>query len=74
MFNLLDVNQSAYRKFHNTESALLKINNDILMLADKKNVVALVLLDLSTAFDTIYHDLLLQRLDTSFGIRGTVFY
>ena len=35
MFNLLEINQSAYRKFHNTETALLKIYNDILMLADE---------------------------------------
>ena len=72
MFNLLEVNQSAYRKFHNTETALLKIYNDILMLADEKKVVALVLLDLSAAFDTIDHNILIKRLDVTFGMRGTV--
>ena len=71
-FNLLEINQSAYRKFHNTETALLKIFNDILLLSDKKNVVVLVLLDLSAAFDTIDHDILITRLSTTFGIRGTV--
>ena len=72
MFNLLEINQSAYRKFHNTETALLKIYNDILMLADEKKVVALVLLDLSAAFDTIDHNILIKRLDVTFGMRGTV--
>ena len=70
-FDLLETNQSAYRKLHNTETALLKIFNDILLLADKKQVVALVLLDLSAAFDTIDHEILITRLSTTFGIRGT---
>ena len=44
--------QSAYRKFHSTETALLKIHNDILSSMDDGRVTALTLLDLSAAFDT----------------------
>ena len=69
---LLELNQSAYRKLHNTETALLKIFNDLLMSADDKKVSILVLLDLSAAFDTLDHSFLLDRLNTSFGLSGTV--
>ena len=51
--------QSAYKTGHSTESALLQIQNDILHDLDKKRGIILVLLDLSAAFDTIDHDLLL---------------
>ena len=67
-FNLLEFNQSAYRKLHNTETALLKIFNDLLLSADKKQVSILVLLDLSAAFDTLDHSILLNRLNESFGL------
>ena len=63
--------QSAYRRGHSTETALLKIYNDILMAMNRQEVVLLVLLDLSAAFDTVEHSVLLSRLSTSFGIRGT---
>ena len=62
--------QSAYKKLHSTESALLKVENDILMNMEKGQVTALVLLDLSAAFDTIDHKILLQRLTAWFGISG----
>ena len=62
--------QSAYRKFHSTETALLKIQNDILQSLDNKHVTVLVLLDLSAAFDTIDHSTLLQRLEKHFGVTG----
>ena len=45
--------QSAYRKHHSTESALLKVHNDIIISMDKCKVTALTFLDLSAAFDTI---------------------
>ena len=45
--------QSAYRKSHSTETALIKVQNDILMNMDRQQVTLLVLLDLSAAFDTI---------------------
>jgi len=48
-----------------------QITNDLLMAADKGLISVLVLLDLSAAFDTIDHCILLQRLDQSIGISGT---
>ena len=64
--------QSAYTRGHSTETALLKIHNDILIAMDRQHVVLLVLLDLSAAFDTVGHSVLLSRLRNSFGIRDTV--
>ena len=61
--------QSAYRKCHSTETALLKVQNDILMNLDSQRVTLLVLLDLSAAFDTVDHGV--NRLSTSFGVRGS---
>src|SRR6267154_1904741 len=63
--------QSAYRKFHSTETALLRIYNDLLLSIDQQKVSALVLLDLSSAFDTIDHQILLSRLSSNFGISGS---
>ena len=60
--------QSAYRKFHSTETALLKIHNDILSSMDDGKVTALTLLDLSAAFNTIDHTILLSRLGNWFGV------
>ena len=54
--------QSAYKSFHSTETALLKIHNDIICNMDNGKVTALTLLDLSAAFDTIDHSSLLERL------------
>ena len=62
--------QSAYREFHSTETALLKIHNDILSSMDDGRVTALTLLDLSAAFDTIDHTILLKRLGNWFGVSG----
>ena len=50
---LYPILQSAYRLGHSTETALLKIQNDILAAMDNQRVTLLVLLDLSAAFDTI---------------------
>ena len=58
--------QSAYRKNHSTETALLKVTNDILMEMNSQHAVLLVLLDLSAAFDTVVDSVLLRRLQTSF--------
>ena len=67
---LMDPLQSAYKKYHSTETALLKVQNDILIDIDDKNVSLLVLLDLSAAFDTIDHDIILKRLNAECGIDG----
>src|SRR5580698_7819998 len=64
-FPSLSPYQSAYRKFYSTETALLRITNDILLSCDRQKVTALVLLDLSAAFDTIDHTILLSRLSTT---------
>ena len=63
--------QSAYKAFHSTETALVKVQNDILQAIDQRQSVILLLLDLSAAFDTVDHSTLLSRLSTSFGIKGT---
>ena len=62
--------QSAYRKHHSTESALLKVHNDIIMSMDKGEVTALTLIDFSAAFDTIDHATLTDRLSDWYGISG----
>ena len=63
----IENNQSAYRVGHSTESALLKVKSDLLYALDKQEVTCLVLLDLSAAFDTVDHDLLLNRLYFRYG-------
>uniref|UniRef100_UPI003AF4B0DC RNA-directed DNA polymerase n=1 Tax=Thiolapillus sp. TaxID=2017437 RepID=UPI003AF4B0DC len=68
---LICPSQSAYRPHHSTETALLKITNDILLALDSGNVSLLTLLDLSAAFDTIDHCILLDRLQHMYGISGT---
>ena len=51
--NLFPSNQSAYRRHHNTETAVISVMNDIIRATDRRRVTALVLLDLSAAFDTV---------------------
>ena len=69
---LQELYQSAYKSMHSTESALLKVTSDILEIIDKKEVCLLTLLDPSAAFDTIDHDILLKRLNLTFGLSDTV--
>ena len=63
--------QSGYRKAHSCETAITRIHNDIMMMIDKKTNVVLLLLDLSAAFDTISHKLLLKKLRSLYGITDT---
>ena len=63
--------QSAYRRCHSTETALLRVLSDIFAAADRQRVTLLGLLDLSAAFDCVDHALLLNRLQQGFGIDGT---
>ncbi len=60
--------QLAYREKHSTETALLRVNEDILKAIDERLVMCVLLLDLSAAFDTI-SDLLLNRLKFRFFYR-----
>ena len=69
--NLSEVFQSAYKKGHSTESALVRVHNDILRAIDNGGCVILLLLDLSAAFDTVDHAILLSRLRDRFGVSGT---
>ena len=62
--------QSAYKQLHSTETALVRVNNDILVALDNHQSVILLLLDLSAAFDTVDHGILLDRLSHRFGICG----
>ena len=68
--NLNEPFQSAYRRLHSTETALLRVCSDIRAALDRKKGTLLVLLDLSSAFDTIDHTILLNRLSKRYGIQG----
>jgi len=69
--NLIAKFQSAYRCFHSTENAMLRVVNDVLLAIDLRHEAVLVLLDMSSAFDMIDHPLLLDRLSTWYGVGGT---
>ena len=70
--NLMEPLQSAYRPEHSTETALLKVKADIHQAIDNQEVMCLVMLDLSAAFDTVDHTILLQRLEKVFSVTCTV--
>ena len=62
----------SFSRLHSTETVLLKVISDALLAADRGEGTLLCLLHLSAAFDTVDHDILIDRLQTAFGIRGTV--
>ena len=66
--------QSAYHARHSTKTALLKLQNDIMLNLDSGKGVILVLLNLSAAFDTIGHDILASRLQSRIGFNSSMAY
>ena len=64
--------QSTYRPCHSTETAVLKVVNDLEL--DNRKVILLTLLDPSAAFDTVDHKILLDRLSDMYGIQGTALH
>ena len=66
--NFMEPMQSGYLANHSTESALACVKANIIASMDKQEVVCLVLLDLSAAFDMVDHSILLHRLESVFGI------
>ena len=69
--NLLNPHQSAFCKHHSTETALPYIHDRLINAVGSRQISCLCLLDLSAAFDTIDHNILLTRLSSWFGIQGT---
>jgi hypothetical protein len=63
--------QSAYRFGHSTETALLKVQSDILLGMDQQKVTQLVMIDLSAAFDTVEHSTLLSIMENTYGVSGS---
>ena len=70
--HLSETLQSAYKRFHSTETALFKVQDDILQAIDNQQCVALLSLDLLAAFDTVDHHLLVEGLSNWFGLKGQV--
>ena len=63
------MHQSAYRKDHSTETAVLSVLDCLLVKADERLVSLIALLDLCAAFDTLDHSILLKRLEVTFGVQ-----
>ena len=72
--SLLNPFQSAYTKFYSTETTLLSLHDHLSNAISMEQVFYLCLLDLSAAFDTLDHSILLHRLSTRFGISSVSLY
>ena len=70
-YDLFPSLQSAYQQHHSAETALLKVNNGILMNMEDQHVTLLVLLALNAAFHNVDHPILLDHLKFDFGISGS---
>ena len=66
-------NQSGYKPKHSCETLLIRVTNDILINSDNSKITIMLLLDLSAAFDTVDHDVLLDILWFELGFRGKVY-
>ncbi len=69
-FSIFEKFQSGFKPRHSTETALLRVSNDLLLAVDSGNSAVLVLLDLTSAFDMVSHSILLSRLEECVGIKG----
>ena len=70
--NLHVPTQSAYKQHHSVETALTRVQNDVIMSLDQREEALLVLLDFTSAFDTIDHDIMLTRSARRYGFGGRV--
>ena len=69
--SLFPAKQLAYRCHHSTETAVLSVHNNIVHAIDRWQLTALVLLDISSAFDIVHHDYLLSVLQNRFAVDTT---
>ena len=67
-----EIFQSAYKVFHSIETAMVKAQNDIVRAVDNNDFIVLLVIDLSAAFGTVDHSILLSRLTLRFGVKGQV--
>ena len=68
LHDLVELLQSAYKELHSVETALLKVYDDLLCAVDAGKCIMITLLDFSAAFDTIDHNILFRRLESSYGV------
>ncbi len=68
---ILYFRQYGFRKGHSTDLAILEVVDRISSALDNNQNVVAVFMDLAKAFDTINHDILIQKL-SHYGIHGHV--